>query len=167
MPNPKLVSPEEHAIIQRKCIKDPATEDYVVVVQKAKGFWQKTIHVFHRQPTQKELQTYEETSSKVKFRGSKAEMEGAPLQAASSLYDKIIERAFDVWVGLQKHEQMDAATARAKVLPTMKREAIRELVAEVYSASRMEEAEGHVEAAESSVTDDEKEEHTRSATAGV
>lgn len=140
-PNPKIVTRADHAIIQQKInVADP--EDYAVVIQKGKGFWQKSIHVFARQPMEKEVQTYEETSSRLKFRGQKAEMEGAPLRAAAELYNKLISRTYDVLIGLKKHDQLDRQQSMQLISPIIKREAIREFIAEVYSASRMDEAEG-------------------------
>jgi hypothetical protein len=139
--NPKIVTRADHAIIQSK-IHLQGTEDYAVVIQKGKGFWNKSIHVFSRQPSQRELQTFEETSSRLKFKGQKAEMEGSPIFAAAELYNRLIDRVYDVLVGVQSHERMNSEQARTFVPPLVKREAIREFTAEVYSASRMEEAEG-------------------------
>lgn len=156
--NPKIVTQEDHAIIQQKC-GITGDEDYAVVLQKGKGFWKKSIHVFARQPNSKELQAYEDSSSKLKFRGQKAEMEGSPLKASEWLYNLLIVRAYDVVVGLKTHEQLDKAAAARMVPPLVKREAIRELSAEVYSASRMEEAEG-VSSEESEEPSDNPEDHT-------
>ncbi len=156
--NPKIVTRAEHEIIQQKC-NFQGDEDYAVVIQKGKGYWGKSVHVFSRQPTTKELQEFEEGSSRLKFKGQKAEMEGRPILAAANLYNKLIVRAYDVIVGLKTYETMTAEEARTTVPPLVKREAIREFTAEVYSASRMEEAEG-VEEGKDDDKDDELEGHT-------
>lgn len=152
--NPKIVTRAEHAIIQSK-IKLTGTEDYAVVIQKGKGFWNKSIHVFSRQPAPRELQTFEETSSRLKFKGQKAEMEGSPIIAANDLYNRLIVRAYDVLVGMTSHDELDAQRCRDLIPPLVKREAIREFTAEVYSASRMEEAEGISEGKDDEEADEE------------
>jgi hypothetical protein len=157
--NPKIVSREEHAVIQEKCKVRPP-EDYSVVLQKGKGFWNKSIHVFTRQPTAKELQDFDEQASRLKFKGQKAEMEGAPILAAANLYNRLIERAYDVLVGLESHDNLTSEQARLVVPPLVKREAIREFTAEVYSASRMEEAEGVESGSGKDDEDDDLEAHT-------
>jgi hypothetical protein len=161
--NPKIVTRAEHAIIQAK-LKLNGTQDYAVVIQKGKGFWNKSIHVFSRQPSTRELQTFEESSSRLKFKGQKAEMEGSPIAAASELYNRLIDRAHDVLIGLQTHEQLNSQQCRDLIPPLVKREAIREFTAEVYSASRMEEAEGVSEGADEAEADEDNPEAHTSAT---
>lgn len=164
--NPKIVTQEEHAIIQEKC-SIQGDEDYAVVLQKGKGFWKKSIHVFARQPNTKELQQFEDSSSKLKFKGQQAQMEGSPLLAAGWLYNLLIVRAYDVLVGLKTYEQLDRPEAARLVPPVVKREAVRELVGEVYSASRMEEAEGVAEqSTEDEAKDDDLEAHTSGGSQG-
>jgi hypothetical protein len=160
--NPKIVTRADHELIQQH-IHLTGTEDYAVVIQKGKGFWNKSIHVFGRQPATRELQTFEESSSRLKFKGQKAEMEGSPIFAASELYNRLIVRAYDVLVGLKKYEQMNTQQCKDLITPLVKREAIREFTAEVYSASRMEEAEGISEgddADDDEAKDDNPEAHT-------
>lgn len=157
--SPKIVSREEHAVIQEKC-ELTGSEDYAVVLQKGKGFWNKSVHVFSRQPTTKELQDFEEASSRLKFKGQKAEMEGSPILAASNLYNRLITRVYDVLVGLKSHDRLDAQHARDWVPPLVKREAVREFTAEVYSASRMEEAEGIETGKDDDADDENPEAHT-------
>ena len=101
----KIVTRHDHTLIQQKC-QLTGSEDYAVVIQKGKGFWNKSVHVFSRQPTLKELQEYEESSSRLRFKGQKAEMEGSPIAAASDLYNKLVERVYDVLVGLKSHDKL-------------------------------------------------------------
>jgi hypothetical protein len=136
--DPRLVTRADHERIQSKISLAP-NEDYAVTVQKGKGFWVKTTHVFERRPSQGEINAYEQTASRLKWRGNKAEMEGSQINAAVELYNKVISRAFDVLVGMKVVDKLDRERAREKVDPLVKREAIRELIGEVYSASRMEE----------------------------
>lgn len=157
--NPKIVTREDHALIQQKC-ELQGSEDYAVVIQKGKGFWNKSVHVFSRQPTTKELQEFEESSSRLKFKGAKAEMEGSPIIAASNLYNRCIARVYDVLIGLKSHDRLEAQQARDMVPPLVKREAVREFTAEVYSASRMEEAEGVEHGKDDDKDDDNPEAHT-------
>lgn len=136
--DPRIVTRADHERIQAK-LNLSDVEDYSVTVQKGKGFWQKTVHVFERRPTQGEINEYEQTASKMKWRGNKAEIEGSQINAGSNLYNKIVSRAYDVIVGRKVVQELDRAGAMAKVDPLVKREAIRELIGEVYSATRMEE----------------------------
>lgn len=165
--DPRRVSREDHLKIQQMANLGP-TEDYAVTVQKGKPDWVKTTHVFARRPTLQEINTYEKTASRVKFRGANAEMEGSQITAAVNLYNLIIARAYDVLVGPIKVEpELNAQQAREKVDPLIKREAIRELVGEVYSASRMEEALGGGEQEEEAAnSEDDPEGHTSGALAG-
>jgi len=134
---------DDHAQIQDKCRVDGERgEDYAAVFQKGKGFGQWSIHVFNRHPTQKEIDTYEQTASRLKFKGQKAQIEGSQILAAVTLYNVLIDRAFDVLTGLKSHDELGTELARAKVPPLVKREAVRQLIGEVYSESRLAEAEG-------------------------
>lgn len=156
--DPRLVTRADHATIQAK-IHLQGNEDYAVTVQKGKGYWIKSVHVFERRPMQSEINEYEQTASRLKWRGNKAEMEGSQINAGVNLYNRLIARAYDVQVGPVKTlPEVDAAGARAHVDPLVKREAIRELIGEVYSATRMEENLGSEP--ETQATDDEQEDHT-------
>ena len=63
---------------------------------------------------------------------------------------------YDVLVGLHSHDKMNSQQSRDLVPPLVKREAIREFTAEVYSASRMEEAEGISEGKDDAEDEDEE-----------
>jgi hypothetical protein len=156
--DPRIVTRADHDKIQSR-IHLQDEEDYAVTIQKGKGFWVKTVHVFARRPSLKEINDYEQTASRIKFRGSKAEMEGSQIQAAVSLYNLLVARCYDVLVGMRTFPQLDAAGSRAKVDPLIKREAVRELIGEVYSATRMEESLGGQPEEEKS-EDAELEDHT-------
>lgn len=124
-------------------------EDYSVVTHKVKASWYRSIHVFFRRPTTKELTTYEEKAGKLKFRGTRAEMEGSRLQAGIDLYNSLIDRVYDYPYGrrilgdISKGEKpLDRQSAKEYVDPLTKRAAILDFVSEVYSASQIEEREG-------------------------
>lgn len=155
--NKKIITRHEHEIIQTKCsINADKGEDYAVVLQKGKGYWVKSVHVFHRHPTTKQINAYEQTASRLKFKGQKASVEGSQIDAAVQLYNELIDRAYDVLLGLKTAEHLPTEQARAVVPPLVKREAIRELIGEVYSASRMAENEGE----DDTEDDDDPEAHT-------
>lgn len=158
--NSKIITKQDHETIQQKCdIDGEKGEDYAVVLQRGKGFWIKSIHVFSRHPTTKEINDYEQTASRLKFKGQKAQVEGSAINAAVAIYNVLVARSYDVLIGLKEHAQLDAELSRAKVPPMVKREAIRDLIAEVYSASRMAEMEGEDDEV---LGDDDSEEHTES-----
>ncbi len=162
--DPRRVSRADHDLIQSRA-KIQGDEDYSVTVQKAKGFWVKTVHVFNRRPMLKEINDYEQTAGKVKFKGQNAELQGSQINAAFTLYNTLINRTYDVLVGVKVIEgPLDRVASQKQVDPLIKREAIRELIGEVYSATRMEEslgseAEGQKEEPE---PDDDPESHTSS-----
>jgi len=158
MPVSKLVlKKEDYTRIEVLCaIKDQ--EDYAVVTTRQKGVIIRSIHVFARQPMTKEITEYENTASKVKFRGNKAEVEGSQTLAAKHLYDHLISRAYDVPVGRQilgeiTTDESGASTGRpltrdeaiAQVPVLLKREAIRDMVGQHWSAGQLIEMEGEDE----------------------
>lgn len=146
---PKLTA-DDYTKIETAVIPQ-GTEDYVVVWHLRHGKWSRSVHVFERQPMTKEITDYENTASKLKFKGNKAEVEGSQTLAARDLYNKLISRVYDLPVGRQvlgefgKDAPLDRSAAIEKVPVLVKREAIREFVGEVYSASRMAESEGDAE----------------------
>lgn len=163
--DPRKVTRADHDLIQKKVnLKDE--EDYAVTVQKGKGYWVKTTHVFNRRPMLKEINDYEQAAGKVKFRGQNASLEGSQITAASQLYNTLINRAYDVLVGVRTLDgPLSREDAQRKVDPLVKREAIRELVGEVYSATRMEESLGSEpegDDKDEQSADDDPEKHTSS-----
>lgn len=157
----KTLNREAHLVIQEKCeISADRGEDYACVFQKGKGYGVWSIHVFSRQPTQQEIDEYEQKASKLGFKGNKAEIKGSQINAAVNLYNKIVTRAYDVLQGLREHDRLNAESARTIVPPIVKREAIRQLIAEVYSESRMAEIEGSEDEEDNK---DDKEDHTSDA----
>jgi hypothetical protein len=128
-------------------------EEFAIVTTKNYGVWHRSIHVFARRPSSKELNAYEQLASKVKLRGAKAELEGKKLEAARVLYDVLVTRVFDLQVGRKTYPELDRDKAIALVEPLVKRGAILDMVSEVYSATQMEEREG-----EDPSTADDKEE---------
>lgn len=156
----KVLTREDHAKIQSACKLDANKgEDYAAVFVRGKGFGQWSIHVVTRQPTQKEIDSYEQTASRLKFKGQKAQIEGSQIVAAATLYNAIIARSYDVLVGLKSHDELNAEQSRAIVPSLVKREAVRQLVGEVYGESRLAEQEGAED------EDDDSEEHTKSSDA--
>jgi hypothetical protein len=115
------------------------TEDYAVVVQKRHGKARYATHVFSRPATTTELVSYEDTASKVEYRGNKAQVKGSALLAAETLYNKLIARAYDVQNGRELFNELDATQAKAKVHPLQKREAIREFLGNVSGLTSLTE----------------------------
>ncbi len=163
MPKSKLVlSREDYSRIEKMCDLK-GDEDYAVVTTRHKGLIIRSIHVFARQPMTKELTEYENTASKVKFKGNRAEVEGSQLLAAKHLYDHLISRAYDVPVGRailgelkevpgeREGESRMVGTplqredAIAKVPVMIKREAVRDMVAQHWSSGQLVEMEGDEE----------------------
>jgi len=146
-----LLTKEKHREIQ-EAIKLDAAEDYSVVTHKRHGEWERSVHVFNRLPTTKELTIFENTSSKVKFRGAnKAEIDSGAVAAAEVLYNKLISRVYNLPQGPRKvlapldgpnSKSLSNQEARELVPPLVKREALRDFVGEVYSESRISEREG-------------------------
>ena len=158
MPVSKLVlKREDYERIEKLCnVQDH--EDYAVVTSRQKGLIVRSIHVFARQPMTQEITEYENTASKVRFRGNKAEVEGSQTLAAKHLYDHLIARAYDVPDGRRilgeiKIEKDGSSTgkplsreeAKAKVPVLLKREAIRDMVAQHWSAGQLIDMEGEEE----------------------
>lgn len=171
----RVLTRTDYERIEQLCaVTDP--EDYAVVTSRQRGLLVRSIHVFARQPMTKELTEYENTSSKVKFRGNKAEVEGSQLLAAKHLYDHLILRAYTVPVGSRKilgdvEVDKDGKVIRGKPLnreesithvPVMlKREAVRDMVAQHWSAGQLIEMEGDDEEIRGE-TDPEEDVQTRS-----
>jgi hypothetical protein len=148
------LSPEQYSTIESK-INLTGDEDYVVLVQKRHGRAIFAVHVFGRQPMPKEMVQYEETASRVKYRGTRAEVEGSSLMAAQQLYNKLVVRAYDVQVGRTLHDQLDADQAKAVVPMVAKREAIREFLGNVAGLTSLADDEGDDERGGGVVNEDE------------
>ncbi len=133
------------------------TEDefYSVVTSKVRGQWVRSFHVFSRQPTTKELTEFESTSSKLKMRGQRTDVEGSQLTAFKDLYNHLIARAYNVAVGWKIIGEvkpgpdgklvgtpLSREEARGQVPAIMKREALRDVMSEHYSESRVDDLEG-------------------------
>lgn len=149
----KILTRQDHQLIQ-KVANLQGEEDYAVVVSRGKGYWSRSVHVFSRQPTTNEINEFEQTGSRLKFRGQKAEVQGSAIKAAVALYDKLVARAYDVLIGMREVETLTSEEARAKVPPIMKRAAITEWIGDVHGATRMAEMEGE--------DDDDSEDEPRS-----
>ena len=158
MPVSKLVlKREDYERIEKLCnIQD--SEDYAVVTTRQKGLIIRSIHVFARQPMTQEITEYENTASKVRFRGNKAEVEGSQTLAAKHLYDHLIARAYDVPNGRRimgeikvdkdgkpVGKPLSREEARRDVPVLLKREAIRDMVAQHWSAGQLIDMEGEEE----------------------
>lgn len=140
---PKLRE-EDYAKIDA-IVKPTPDEGYAVVWHKLYGKWYRSVHVFARQPSTKEVQEYENTASKLRFRSNRAEVEGSQVVAAKQLYDRLIARVYDLPVGrrvLGEGTPLSRDQAVELVPVLVKREAIREFTGEVYAASRLAEEEG-------------------------
>lgn len=151
MPSKLLLRKVDHDKIQ-KIVKLQGEEDYAVVTHRVHGEWKRSIHVFDRLPTTKEMTDYEDTASRVKFKGqNKAVIEGSQVQASSVLYNKIINRVYDLPLGNRMFGEvnedgtgrpLNSKEATDRVPSLVKREALRDFIGEVYSESRLAEREG-------------------------
>lgn len=141
MPKILILKPSDYEQIESK-INLVGDEDYSVIAQRRLNKVYYSIHVFARQPSTKEMVEYEETTSRLKFRGTRAEIEGSQVLASKRLYDVLIVRAYDVLVNRQVIETLDRATAIEKVPILVKREAVRDFIGNVQSASSLAEDEG-------------------------
>lgn len=137
------ISPEEWQRIS-DTVNPRDDEGVSVVWHKIRGRWFRSVHVFQRTPSTKEIAQFENTASRLKFKGTKAEVEGSQITAAVKLYDTLIDRVYD----LPKQNGMGVVAdllprerAAELVPPMVKREALRDFTGEVYSASRMAEDE--------------------------
>lgn len=157
MPSLQL-SPKDYERIDRT-VGLTGDEYYAVVSHRVRGRWLRSIHVFARPPMKKELIEYENAASRIKVRGRKTEFEGSQLTAASRLYDALISRVYDVPVGwriygevtvddqgrILKGAPLSREQAIEMVPATIKREAIRDSIGEMYSEARIADLEGEDE----------------------
>lgn len=157
----KILTRQDHDLIQEKA-QITGDEDYVVVLSRGKGYWNRSVHVFQRQPTTNELNAYEQTGSRLKFKGQKAQVDGSAVLAAVQLYDKLVARTYDVLVGLKTYDKLDGAQSRATVPALAKRAAVVEWIGDVQGATRMAEMEGEDEPVEDE-SEADAEDHTGSA----
>ncbi len=139
-------------------VKPVGEEYYTVVTTALRGQYIRSIHVFSRQPMTKEMTEFENTASRMKFKGSRAELEGSQLLAYKRLYDLLIVRAYDVPVGMTIYGEtktddkgvvssvnpLNAEDARRLVPLVMKREALRDSM-DHMSENRVAEDEGEEE----------------------
>lgn len=138
------LSQEQYAEIEKK-INLTGDEDYAVLLQKRHGKATYGVHVFERQPSAKEMAKYEEFASRVKYRGTKAEVEGSIVNATVYLYNLLIARAYDVQVGRKMYETLDRSQSASVVPVGTKREAIREFLSNVVGLTSLAEDEGDEE----------------------
>jgi hypothetical protein len=154
LPSKLILKKSDHSAIQ-STIDLQGEEEYSVVTHRIHGEWKRSIHVFSRLPTTRELTDYENKSSKVKFRGGgKAEVDSGAVQASQDLYNKLITRVYDLPIGsrvygevvfkdgVKNGKPLMGEEARARVPVLIKREALRDFLGEVYSESRLAEREG-------------------------
>lgn len=150
-----VLSKGDHEKIQ-EMVNLQNEEDYAVVTHRIHGEWKRSIHVFTRLPSTKELTVYENSASKMKFRaGGQAEIQGGSVEAAGILYNKLVTRVYDLPIGNRVFGEVtvnsDGSTSGSplernsaidKVPPLVKREALRDFIGEVYSESRIAEKQG-------------------------
>lgn len=148
------LKPEDYDQIDRQVgLKDE--EFYAVVTTPHRGKFVRSIHVFGRQPNEKELLAFENLSSKIRIRGNRTDFEGSPLEAFARLYNLLIVRVYDVPVGsriLGEGTPLDKYEAQRMVPTMMKRRALNDTVGTHMSESQVtdmeEENEGPIDAAE-------------------
>ena len=132
-------------------------EFYTVVTHFLRGRYRRSIHVFHRPPTTKELVNYENTVSKLRIRHNRTDVEGSQTLAARDLYNALIDRAYDVPLGnkilgeieigedgvsVKSGSPLTRDQAQELVPPLIKRTAIMDAIGEHYSESRVAEMDG-------------------------
>lgn len=141
--NLRLTSDQYDQIEKKLDLK--GDEDFAVVVQKRHNRVRYGAFVFERQPSPKEMARYEELASRVKYKGTRAEIEGSAVQATTYIFDLLIARAQDIQSGRTVYETLDRDGAR-KVTPVLtKREAVREFLSNVSSLTSATEDEADVE----------------------
>lgn len=146
MSKPTLrLRPEDYDHIDQQVKLDAdAGEFYAVVTTPFRGRYVRSIHVFNRQPTEKELLAFENLSSKIRIRGNRTDFEGSPLEAYTRLYNKLISRVYDVPVGSKIYGEgtpLDREDAQRLVPTMMKRRALNDTVGTHLSESMVTEQE--------------------------
>lgn len=136
-----ILKSEDYEKIE-KSVNLTGQEDFVVCVHKRHNKIAFSVHVFERQPSTKEIVAYEETASKMRFKGTKAEIEGSAVLASKNLYDRLIARVYDLPIGRETHKTLDRENAVRMVPVLVKREAVRDFVGGVISANQLAENEG-------------------------
>jgi hypothetical protein len=150
------LTPEDYAVLD-KVVSLRDREFVAVVTSKYRGRYHRSFHVFKRKANQTELVEYENLSSKVKVKANRTDVEGSTYAAAAFLYDKLIDRVYNMPIGggrvLGKTDYdpetgaitgggpVAAEEARAEVPLPVKREALRDSFGEHYSEARLAEME--------------------------
>lgn len=146
------LTPEHYTQIDAK-VKPEGAEVYSVVTHKHRGQYRRSIHVFLRMPNEQELHAYESSASNVEFKNKTAKVRGAQVPAACKLYDTLIARAYEVPVGqrvLGEIEPLNAKDASKFVDPMTKRQAVIELVGQVWASSSFDDDDDEAEGDEGS-----------------
>jgi len=151
------ITPADYDQLDQQVARKPG-EFYSIVTSKVRGKYIRSIHVFSRMPMPKELTEFESTASKLKMRGQRTDVEGSQITAFRHLYDQLITRAYSVPVGWEivGDVSVDAEgkvtgtpltreQAIAQVPIIMKREALRDVMSEHYSESRLDDLIGDEE----------------------
>lgn len=155
MPSKLVLRKQDHAEIQ-KLISLGDNEEYSVVTHRIHGEWKRSIHVFKRLPSTPEMTEYENAVSRIRFKGAgKAETQSGAVKASETLYNKLVERVYDLPIGSRVYGEVTMAPdgttsgrpltgeeARSKVPVLVKKEALTDFVGQVYSESRLAEREG-------------------------
>lgn len=145
MANPLKLTPEDYEKIDT-AVNLQGAEVYAVTVHKHRGKYKRAIHVFERMPNEWEMQSFENTSTKVKFRGKDAEVKSSMVLASRTLYDTLITRAYDVpygprILGAEPGKPLTAEEAKKFVDVLAKREAMKELCGQVWASSNFDDDE--------------------------
>lgn len=139
----KLGLKDEDYLTIEKARDIKGSEPYTVVYMPLRNKFVRSVHVFERKPSTKELTDYENATSKMRFRGNKAEIEGGAVAAAGELYRKTIGRVYDLVIDRQIVAGPIARDEAIRLVePMVKREAIADLVGEVFRASKVAEMDG-------------------------
>lgn len=154
------LKPEDYDRID-EIVKPTGEEFYAVVTTPFRGRYVRSIHVFARQPNEKELLAFENLSSKIRIRGNRTDFEGSPLEAHARLYNKLIARVYDLPVGNRilgeikpdgSGKPLDNSEAQKHVPTMMKRRALNDTLGTHLSESMVtemeEDSEGPLDPAE-------------------
>jgi hypothetical protein len=146
------LKPEDYARID-EVVNLKGDEYYSVVTTPHRGRYVRSIHVFHRQPTTKELLAFESLSTKIRIRGNRTDFDGSPLEAFVRLYNTLVSRVYDVPVGnrvmgqvrdekgqpIKDGRPLDVAEASKYVPDMLKRRALADILGNHITESQASE----------------------------
>jgi hypothetical protein len=141
---PRMTLSTEESIQLEHDLQIQGHEPYAIVFIKIRGTqYARSVHVFEREPDAREITEYENNASKMKIKGSNAEIQGGSVAAAAELYRRTISRVHNLVVNrVVVPGPIGREEALRLVPPIVKRAAISDLIGDVFQASRISEMEG-------------------------